>query len=73
MKLYCRNGVWLALFCANIILSDIVFGATLGWVVGHTIAGKHKNLELAGFQVIPYMTQTKNDNTDMGITMLKQF
>ncbi|HUW19575.1 MAG TPA: phosphatase PAP2 family protein [Sedimentisphaerales bacterium] len=34
--------------------SDVVFGATLGWVVGHTIAGKHKQLEIAGFKVLPY-------------------
>jgi len=34
--------------------SDVIFGATLGWVVGHTIAGEHKSLEIAGCQVIPY-------------------
>ncbi|MHC4229337.1 MAG: phosphatase PAP2 family protein, partial [Planctomycetota bacterium] len=34
--------------------SDVVFGATLGWVVGHTVAGKHKKLEVAGFDVVPY-------------------
>jgi len=48
--------------------SDIVFGATLGWVVGHTVAGKHKQLELAGFQVSPYA-----DGGAMGINMIKTF
>jgi hypothetical protein len=29
--------------------SDVLFGGTLGYIVGHTVAGKHKQLELAGF------------------------
>jgi hypothetical protein len=37
--------------------SDVVFGATLGWVVGHSIA-RHKIPEIAGFQVLPHTTQT---------------
>jgi hypothetical protein len=53
--------------------SDCVFGATLGWVVGHSVAGKHKQLEIAGFDVLPYMAPTKNDNTAMGISLVKQF
>lgn len=34
--------------------SDVVFGAALGWVVGHTVAQRHGGLELAGFEVQPY-------------------
>jgi membrane-associated phospholipid phosphatase len=34
--------------------SDVLFGATLGWVVGHTVARRHACLELAGFEVTPY-------------------
>jgi len=51
--------------------SDVVFGATLGWVVGHTIAGKHKKLEFAGFEVLPYVAA--GDTTVMGIGFIKQF
>lgn len=51
--------------------SDVVFGATLGWVVGHTIAGKHKNLELAGFELMPYVTDF--DGAASGICLVKQF
>ena len=51
--------------------SDVVFGATLGWVVGHTIAGKHKDLELAGFKVLPYMAS--NSGPVMGVNLVKQF
>ncbi len=51
--------------------SDVVFGATLGWVVGHTIAGKHKELELAGFKVLPYMAS--NNGPVMGVNLVKQF
>lgn len=51
--------------------SDVVFGATLGWVVGHTIAGKHKKLEVAGFTVLPYMGN--GDGPAAGISLVKQF
>lgn len=51
--------------------SDVVFGATLGYVVGHTVAGKHKELEIAGFKVLPYTGYTKG--TAIGISLVKQF
>jgi len=51
--------------------SDVVFGATLGWVVGHTVAGKHKKLEIAGFRVLPYLANT--NSSAMGISLVKQF
>lgn len=51
--------------------SDVVFGATLGWVVGHSIAGKHKNLEVAGFEIVPYFG-TGNCQAN-GICLVKQF
>jgi len=52
--------------------SDVVFGATLGWVVGHTIAGKHKKLEVAGFKVLPFTTTIK-DSPAMGVSLVKRF
>jgi hypothetical protein len=51
--------------------SDIVFGATLGWVVGHTVAGKHKELEVAGFKFVPIMPIT--EEPAVGIGLLKRF
>ncbi len=51
--------------------SDVVFGATLGWVVGHTVAGRHKKLEIAGFDVVPYADQT--EETKVGVGFLRQF
>ena len=51
--------------------SDVVFGATLGYVVGHTVAGKHNELEIAGFKVLPYTGNTKG--TAIGISLVKQF
>ena len=51
--------------------SDVIFGATLGWVVGHTFAGKHKELEVAGFKVLPFM---ENDNGPVvGVMLVKKF
>ena len=51
--------------------SDVVFGATLGYVVGHTVAGKHKNLEVAGFKVLP--CATSHNGPIVGVTLMKQF
>lgn len=51
--------------------SDVVFGATLGWVVGHTVAGRHKKLEVAGFDVVPYVGNT--EESKVGVGFLKQF
>ncbi len=51
--------------------SDVVFGATLGWVVGHTIAGKDKPFEIAGFKVMPYTAI--NDEPAVGINLMKRF
>ena len=51
--------------------SDVVFGATLGWVVGHTIAGKHKQLEIAGFKVLPYACGGRKPA--IGVNLVRQF
>ncbi len=51
--------------------SDVVFGATLGWIVGHTVAGKHKELEIAGFKLLPYMGGA--EGSAVGISFVKQF
>lgn len=51
--------------------SDIAFGATLGWVVGHTVAKKHKAPELAGFQVLPYFGNY--DAPALGISLARRF
>jgi hypothetical protein len=51
--------------------SDVVFGAVLGWVVGHTVAGNDKKLEMAGFNVLPYVA---NDGQQvMGVNLLRRF
>jgi len=50
--------------------SDVVFGATLGWVAGRTIAGKDKPFEIAGFKILPF---TANNNESAGINLLKRF
>ena len=52
--------------------SDVVFGTVLGWVVGHTVAGKHKKLELAGFQVMPCFA-AGGDSSTMGLALVKRF
>jgi membrane-associated phospholipid phosphatase len=51
--------------------SDIVFGATLGWIVGHTVAGRDKELEIAGFEIVPLVTVTEKPM--MGIGFVKRF
>lgn len=51
--------------------SDVVFGAALGWVVGHTFGAKHKELEVAGFKVLPYTVA--NDGSVIGVNLVKRF
>jgi len=51
--------------------SDVVFGATLGWVVGHTVAGRHKDLEIGGFKVVPQVATSYGPG--IGISLLKRF
>ena len=52
--------------------SDVVFGATLGWIVGHTIAGKDKLPEIAGFSVLPYSGGAGEDR-GFGVLLMKRF
>ncbi len=54
--------------------SDVVFGAALGWVVGHTFADRQKQLEIAGFKVLPYTNYVPATNdTVMGVNLVKRF
>ncbi len=51
--------------------SDVIFGAALGWVVGHNVAGKGKDLEIAGFKVMPFVTGDGRVAT--GVSLFKRF
>lgn len=52
--------------------SDVVFGAVLGWIVGHHIGSKHNDLELAGFKIIPY-TSYDERGTTAGVSLIRRF
>jgi len=52
--------------------SDVVFGATLGWIVGHTVAGQHKQIEIAGFELQPY-TVSSSGQAVAGAMLFKRF
>ncbi len=49
--------------------SDIVFGAALGWTIGHTVAGG-KQPEIAGFKVVPSLI---GQRAAAGISLVKSF
>lgn len=51
--------------------SDVVFGACLGWVVGHTVARHHEGPQIAGFDVLPYYGN--HEDPAVGINLLRQF
>jgi membrane-associated phospholipid phosphatase len=51
--------------------SDVLFGGTLGYIVGHTIAGKHKQLELAGFNIEPLVSLDTHPAS--GLRLVKRF
>jgi hypothetical protein len=52
--------------------SDVIFGAALGWAVGHSVAGKYMDMNLAGFDVMP-MPPTLNGEPTVGLSLVKQF
>jgi membrane-associated phospholipid phosphatase len=52
--------------------SDVLFGAVLGYVVGHHVAGKHRLPEVAGFQVVPW-SSTDDGRTVTGIGLTRSF
>jgi hypothetical protein len=50
--------------------SDVLFGGVLGWIVGHSVAGEHKQLEVAGFEVVPAYL---GDQPAAGVTLVRRF
>ncbi|MBN1359826.1 MAG: phosphatase PAP2 family protein [Sedimentisphaerales bacterium] len=51
--------------------SDVVFGATLGLVVGHTVARHHKAPGIAGFEVLPYYGNQRAPA--LGVSLARRF
>jgi len=51
--------------------SDVLFGGTLGYIVGHSVADKHKQLEVAGFQIEPMIDLGVHPAS--GIALVKRF
>ena len=52
--------------------SDVVFGAALGWVVGHTVAQRHGAPEIAGFEIQPFSGGNPQEPA-MGISFARRF
>ncbi|MCD6392390.1 MAG: phosphatase PAP2 family protein [Planctomycetes bacterium] len=52
--------------------SDVLFGAVLGYMVGHHVASKYHDVEVAGFKPIPYSPVCDNKPA-MGMGFIKEF
>ena len=52
-------------------VSDVLFGGTLGFIVGHSVAARHKQLEIAGFKIEPVLDFGNRPST--GIALVKRF
>ena len=52
--------------------SDVLFGAVLGYIVGHNVAHKYAVPEVAGFQLAPY-TDVVADRFVTGVGFVKDF
>ncbi len=52
--------------------SDVLFGGLLGYIIGHHVAGKYHDIEVAGFNLIPYST-VHDDKPVMGLGFIKEF
>ena len=73
---YCGASVvaWRMMDSGDHWASDVLFGAVLGIVVGHTVAGKHKKIEVAGFKVEPFFGGLGDeDGGGTGICLTKRF
>jgi membrane-associated phospholipid phosphatase len=51
--------------------SDVVFGATLGLVVGHSVARNHRAPQIAGFDVLPYYGN--QEHPALGVNLAHRF
>lgn len=51
--------------------SDVLFGGTLGFIVGHSVAARHKQIEIAGFKIEPMIDFGGRPST--GIALVKRF
>jgi len=49
-------------------LSDVIFGAVLGSVIGHSVA-QGRALEVGGFTVLPYV----HPQGGVGVAFMKEF
>ena len=47
--------------------SDVIFGAAMGYVIGHTVAGQHR-MQVFGMDVVPY---TNPELDFSGIALIK--
>ena len=52
--------------------SDVLFGAVMGYIVGHYVAGDNKDIKLAGFELVPYMDHQYGQRIT-GINLYKRF
>ncbi|MEN6385594.1 MAG: phosphatase PAP2 family protein [Phycisphaerales bacterium] len=52
--------------------SDVLFGGVLGYVIGHTIAGNHKELAIGEYKLQPMVTNL-HDRPAAGIALEKRF
>ncbi len=50
--------------------SDVLFGAVLGYVVGHTVAGDGKPMQAAGFSIVPFQA---SDGISRGVAFVRYF
>lgn len=53
--------------------SDVLFGGLLGYIVGHHIASGDKELEIAGFEVLPYTGINDQGRPTTGVSFVKYF
>jgi hypothetical protein len=54
--------------------SDVLFGAVLGYIVGHHVAGKDKTATVGGFRVIPFAdVDSVSEKGVTGLSLVKRF
>ncbi len=54
--------------------SDVLFGAVWGYLVGHHVAGKDKQVQIGGFQIMPFTDlDAVSEKPVTGLSLVKRF
>ncbi|NIA07651.1 MAG: phosphatase PAP2 family protein [Actinobacteria bacterium] len=67
--LYALTGMYERMITGEHWASDVIFGAAMGYVIGHTVAGRHR-MQVFGMDIVPYNNPELGSS---GIALIKSW